>query len=342
MANEAGPAPWNKHGFESWFKRKRTSGGKLKYETGYKKVPRELAEFRSITTGNVYKMPRQDVDELTARLGENVDRNDVLSQQYSQDGKQLYRNIQTPTDYIDFAFEKQSQHKNLVTQECKGGHILALTYNPLYNVLMVKFRNRNDIVVFFNLPANVATRLMYLAETDSMAISPVDGELRHAVGVEFWNLVRVRQTVHQTQYPFQYTTDFRTGEPFGRTPGTGPGGGPSKYIYREAEPQRKAFDKKTGEEIIRETVQVRERRKGDSRDYEGLMSNPEGFKNRLDIDDIGYYLEDGRYEKDIRKFGEHSAAAMALMNAKKQYDSAAVSAEDIMQGLIDQGVDADL
>lgn len=201
-----GPSPFNKD-FSDWYSKKR--------HTGNKKEMKGLRKLRSSLTGDVYMLPSHDYHELVKHFKEHESE---LSDVYKSDNKQLYKNIQTPADYIDFAFEKKSQQKNLVTQECKGGHILKLTYNPLYKLLMVEFTNRGDVCVFFNLPANVAAELMHFAENNTMGISSRDGTQRHMVGIYFWDLVRVRGTVHDTRYPFQYTKDFRTGKAFGARP----------------------------------------------------------------------------------------------------------------------------
>lgn len=302
-----GPSPFSQD-FPEWYERKRHSSNKKEMkglQAGY-----PTRKLRSNLTGDVYMLPRQDYEELVKYFGEHQSE---LSEGYNN-GKQLYRKIHTPADFIDYAFEKKSQQKNIVTQECKSGHIKALSYNALYMLLMVEFTNRGDVVVFFNLPANVASTLMYLAENDTMAVSPVDGTQRHAVGVQFWNLVRVRGTIHETRFPFQYTKDFRTGEAFGRREGAGVHGEGNKYDYFEAEPQRRRFDKKTGEEIIRETVQVRARkdkknRHGETdvfkREEDALGQNQNVYE--YTIDDFADYFED--LNKSV--FDKHRAMAGA-------------------------------
>jgi len=199
-------------------------------------------EIRSSLTGDVYKMPKHDYQQLVDHFNEHVSK---ISQAYA-DGNQVARNIRTPADLIDFAFEKDTQKKNLETQECAEGHIKRVSYNPLYMLLKVSFRKRGDEVVFFDLPPNVAATLLIHARDGNMGTSPSDGRTRHMVGIEFWNLVRVRGTQHDTRYPFQYTIDNRTGSwggtgkngnpiyeaDYGRRPGSGATGkGTNKYAY---------------------------------------------------------------------------------------------------------------
>lgn len=226
---EAGPLPLNKSEYSAWLNTRNNVKNAKEYKRLSSSAPSR--DLRGSLTGDVYKMPEQDYNQLVDWLKEH---HSELSPVYTSDGKQLKRNIQTPADFIDFAF-KENQQKNIETVECKGGHILALSYNWNYKLLMVRFKNEGregNVVVFFNLPANTAATLMMHGRYNSMAPPTKAGKERHMVGVEFWNLVRIRGTLHGTRYPFQYTEDFRSGNPSGRTVGIGPDGKPSKYVYK--------------------------------------------------------------------------------------------------------------
>ena len=288
-----GPSPFNPD-YTEWYNKKRSNTNKKETKALLAGYP--TRRLNSNLTGDVYLLPRHDYNELVKYFGEHQSE---LSEGY-KDGKQLYRKIQTPADYIDYAFEKQSQQKQLVTQECQGGHIKKLTYNPLYMLLMVEFTNRGDICVFFNLPANVASTLMYLAENNTMAPPAKNGRERHAVGVEFWNLVRVRGTIHDTRYPFQYTADMRTGRAFGRQEGVGPDGKPSKWVTIQDAPKRKRFDKKTGEEIIRGSVPVRVLRSDIERSQYAGEDADIDFSD-ITEDDLSHYFDKGAYNKDLAR-----------------------------------------
>lgn len=225
----AGPLPFNKSEYSDWLNARNS----VKNAKEYKRLsyPAYQRSLRESLTGDVYKMPEQDYHQLVDWLKEH---HSALSPTYAANGKQLKRDIQTPADFIDFAF-KENQQKNIETVECKGGHILSLSYNWNYKLLMVRFKNEGregNVVVFFNLPANTAATLMMHGRYNNMAPPTKEGKERHMVGVEFWNLVRIRGTLHGTRYPFQYTEDFRSGNPSGRTVGIGPDGKPSKYIYK--------------------------------------------------------------------------------------------------------------
>lgn len=314
-----GPSPFSPD-FSDWYERKRHSKNKKEMkglQAGY-----PTRKLKSNLTGDIYLLPRQDYEELVKHFGEHQSE---LSEGYNN-GKQLYRKIQTPADYIDYAFEKKSQQKNIVTQECKGGHIKALSYNALYMLFMVEFTNRGDVVVFFNLPANVASTLMYLAKNDTMAVSPVDGTQRHAVGVQFWNLVRVRGTVHDTRYPFEYTKDFRTGEAFGRREGVGPDGGNTKWVYnRDPIPDKRyksenGHDENFSDTVLR-TTPLRIKREDFER--QKRMLEKEAARDRYEgeeyeavtEDDLATYFDKGQYNKDLA-----NANSYKLKRLRQAYD----------------------
>lgn len=214
VAVKSGPAPWSA-GFS-----KNPVSGRVKFAS--KRSLRNVRDLRRVTgrsSGNVYNLPAKDYKDVVEYLnlmhmnteGSGMRQiNGGLSAGYkkaAEKGKHRLRDVHTPGDFIDFGFSNE-QKENITTVACKGGHIAMLSYNPVYMLLKVQFSkscNLPDTVVFFNLPANVATTLMYLAESNAMAAPGKNGEERHAVGVEFWNLVRVRGTVHETQYSFSYT-----------------------------------------------------------------------------------------------------------------------------------------
>ena len=193
-------------------------------------------------TGDTYKVAARDYKELTEYLASaNSKRgtggyNEVqggLTEGYivskaNRGGVGKYGDVRSAGDFIDFGFSKE-QEGNLTYVECKGGHIKALTYNPKYLLLKVEFSpdNGGDVCVFFNLPANVATTLMYLGENGTMAPPDKNGRERHAVGVEFWNLVRVRGTIHDTQYQFTYE--------YGGPSAIGSSAGGADFSYSEQE-----------------------------------------------------------------------------------------------------------
>ncbi len=322
------------------------SESRVKQDMDAQEYLKGYREIRSSLTGDVYKMPQHDYKQLVQYFNEHVSQ---ISQTYA-DSNQVSSKIQTPADLIDYAFEKKSQQKNLEIQECAEGHIKSISYNPVYMLLKVSFRKRGDEVVFFDLPPNVAATLLIHARDGNMGTSPVDGKPRHMVGIEFWNLVRVRGTQHETRYPFQYTIDNRTGSwngdnrtysaEYGRRPGSGATGrGQNKYSYVDSlgledmgEEDPYDMRRKNISEEKRSEYPVKERRyewdeytrmfnkANRDRVHDMSTENLEGW----DIDDMAEYFDSDGKLHDL--YNNHFAKTQGNMRknlelAKKLYES---------------------
>lgn len=325
----AGPSPFSKSEYSDWLNARNS----IKNAKEYKRLssPAPSRDLRGSLSGDIYKMPEQDFHQLVDWLKEH---HSVLSPTYAANGKQLKRDIQTPADFIDFAF-KENQQKNIETVECKGGHILSLSYNWNYKLLMVRFKNEGregNVVVFFNLPANTAATLMMHGRYNNMAPPTKTGKERHMVGVEFWNLVRIRGTLHGTRYPFQYTEDFRSGNPSGRTVGVGPDGKPSKYIYKS-------------------DVELLDKRRSKQRnDYEGddkiqTVEQPDAVKRRISEKNPARFLREDfeaqqrreQYEEEKdRMLHSKYTSAEDLADIKDYFDDDILS-EDRDNPNVDKG-----
>ena len=183
--------------------------------------------------GNEYKMPESDYDEYMTYYRSQSE--ESLSDGYSKSGRS--RDIKTPADYVDYAFGKNTKAVVVTQKGC--GHIKMLWYSAYYQILKVKFWN-GTICAFFRVPKEVAGVLLALAQTGT-TMHTENGE-RHMLGVYFWDLVRIRRTVHGSRYKFVYTDDRNTGGLPGRPYGSG------EYLYRaEQGPARnvqKAIDTK--------------------------------------------------------------------------------------------------
>lgn len=83
------------------------------------------------------------------------------------------------------------------------GHIVSLKFNSERNLLWVSFAKGAD-VIYSKVPSAVVGQLIAYAENDSFTVSPVTGERVHLLGVEFWNLIRIRGQLHGSRYPFEY------------------------------------------------------------------------------------------------------------------------------------------
>ena len=88
------------------------------------------------------------------------------------------------------------------------GHILKLEYSVMYMILRVTFRNKGSVVAYMKVPTGVAGELLSLARSNATQLRSVDGKLRHVLGMRFWDLVRIRGTIHGTRYKFEYVTDM--------------------------------------------------------------------------------------------------------------------------------------
>ena len=210
MNVDAGPSIFlDQSAYKDWkrskasYKNRRASKELSKDYKDWEQQPLQYSKrnLKTSLLGNNYWMPEHDANELEHYVQKNQS---VLSDSYK--GKQRLYNVQTPADFIDYAFT-DARLKNVETAEASGGHILSVSYNSLYKILIVKFAKQaalGDTCAFFDLPANVAALLLHYARTNQLA--PSDGKHeRHMLGVEFWNLVRVRGTLHNTRYAFEYT-----------------------------------------------------------------------------------------------------------------------------------------
>jgi hypothetical protein len=94
-----------------------------------------------------------------------------------------------------------------------AGHIGKVQYAPARQLLDVTFqRSANstggrdgDEVVFFRVPKEVYSELLYLGE-DAKTIIDAQGKERHLIGIRFWDIVRIRGTNSGARYRFEYLT----------------------------------------------------------------------------------------------------------------------------------------
>lgn len=135
-----------------------------------------------------------------------------LTDEYKKTG--VLSSTSSNADYIDFSFSKDTD--NVITFEKEGpkdkiGHIRKLEYNSATLVLRVTFTNNGNMAAYFRVPSVVAGELLYLAKTDSKQISTRTYNYVHTLGVRFWDLVRIRGTIHGSRFAFVYTTDNGAG-----------------------------------------------------------------------------------------------------------------------------------
>ena len=86
------------------------------------------------------------------------------------------------------------------------GHIAKLEYAAKEKVMRVTFAN-GSVTSYFNFEHGIAGLLLRLAITGQTAGYYYHGRMshvRHALGVEFWQLVRIRNQRTGSRYPFEY------------------------------------------------------------------------------------------------------------------------------------------
>ena len=156
---------------------------------------------------------------LSAKMHELTDRATGKSYEVPDDDYRQYlgqKQDRSIEQYITDVFGSSTDVKVVEPRATGGdtGHIIKLEYAVLYKVLRVTFRKPSkggQVVAYLNVPAPVAGELLYLAESNQTQVSASSGTLRHVLGIRFWDLVRIRGTIHGTRYPFNYVTDMGNG-----------------------------------------------------------------------------------------------------------------------------------
>lgn len=113
-----------------------------------------------------------------------------------------------PTDdvmaFVTSAFNKEDPSHGPLYEQEGCGHIAKLEYAQRDLVLRVTFTNNGAVCVFLGVPTAVAGELLALARSKVTRISSVTGTSKHALGMVFWDLVRIRGQKHGSRYPFEY------------------------------------------------------------------------------------------------------------------------------------------
>lgn len=158
-----------------------------------KVTPAKMHELTDPATGKPYEVPDDDYRQY---LGQKQDK--------------------SIENYVADAFGSSADVKVVEPRATGGdtGHIIKLEYAVMYNILRVTFKKPSkdgQVVAYMNVPAPVAGELLYLAEANPTQVSATNGSIRHVLGMRFWDLVRIRGTIHGTRYPFKYVTDMGNG-----------------------------------------------------------------------------------------------------------------------------------
>ena len=158
-----------------------------------KVTPTKMHELTDPATGKSYEVPDDDYRQY---LGQKQDK--------------------SVEKYVADAFGSSADVKVIEPRATGGdtGHIIKLEYAVLYKILRVTFKKPSkggQVVAYMNVPAPVAGELLYLAESNQTQVSATSGAQRHVLGMRFWDLIRIRGTIHGTRYPFEYVTDMGNG-----------------------------------------------------------------------------------------------------------------------------------
>lgn len=156
---------------------------------------------RGIKSGTVEKVYRTAPDGRKVTLYKSKGYDDYVGFHSHENGLDENPDLFA---YAMHAFNKDAASHGQVYESDGCGHIKKLKYNSDMQVLWVEFTNRGDICVFFRVPRGVGGTLLHHAKSKSMGVSPVSGQQRHLLGMEFWDLVRIRGQRHGAKYPFEY------------------------------------------------------------------------------------------------------------------------------------------
>lgn len=205
MAGGYGPSPFSNYAdFKAWHQANRgrrkvqyAPGTKLAIGSGYSKKPKRPPTKQLIgTNGNLITTP--DVIDFDDWLDIFEAQGGDVSELYSGSKKHgKYGNIQNLADLADYAFNVTKGQ--VYTVKPTGGHILQLDYSPHFQVLRVHFEKHGNVVCYFYVPKSVFATLEALADSPQTRMD-AHGIPRHLVGIYFWDLIRVRGTLHGNRY----------------------------------------------------------------------------------------------------------------------------------------------
>ena len=176
----------------------------MRYNNSHKDTP-GIKYTGKVSRGNM----RQLTDPATGKPYEVPDDDYRQYLGIGRQGKSI-------NNYIADAFGPTAKI-NAVEPRATGGdpgHIIKLEYSEMYKILRVTFKKPSkggQVVAYMNVPVPVAGELLYLAEANPTQVSANSGSIRHVLGMRFWDLIRIRGTIHGSRYPFDYVTDMGNG-----------------------------------------------------------------------------------------------------------------------------------
>ena len=175
----------------------------LAQSSGYWKRPTRppMKTLVDSLTGKTYQTPDViDWDDWVDMF--HIQGGGEMSDAYkSNPSKDTYRTL---ADYCNFAFDRPGE-SSFYTFECPEGHIKRVDYNYGTRIMRVNFKKYDRWCCYFFVPTQIYETLKKLSE--GMPVRMGYGNVpRHLVGIYFWDLVRVRGTIHGNRYECCYTT----------------------------------------------------------------------------------------------------------------------------------------
>lgn len=199
-------------------KRSRVAYNKFGFaqSSGYWKKP-SRPEMKELTDslGNKYYTPDViDWDDWVDMFG--IHPEGELTERYKNapDSRKKKREaIESLADWCNWSFDRHDSSYD--SFDCPEGHIERVDYNNSSKIMRVEFRGsgKNPVratVCYFYVPKEVYDTLKKLSEGMDTRIGK-DGKLRHLVGIYFWDLIRIRGTVHGNRYECCYSASGEGG-----------------------------------------------------------------------------------------------------------------------------------
>lgn len=238
MAATAGLAPWTK-GFKRLSDKDYNQGfipghGFLAYGRDDKwKNPPKKPKGRYLTvptTGVKYYVTNKDIEALI-RTANSLDESgnykyvpdEIFMRFIAKHNDSMESGM---AEYIEQSFNGKGKGNIYSTEGL--GHILQLEYNDYTQVMRVHFK-KGAVCAYFRVPMIVFGELYHLAQSKITTKHTFDGKERSALGVRFWDLVRIRGSFTGGKFRFVYEHD-NDNEPSINGPGR-----PQKNIIYEEE-----------------------------------------------------------------------------------------------------------
>lgn len=307
QVGHAGPAPWSPdyEGFKRVNKRKLKKAGYVQTQTGY-------VQTLGKEWDRVNKPEKKQVRLASGRMATVIDSHLGVPLGYQGPSKTITdESGLSSLDYVAKVFD--GKHKTYKVEGC--GHIADMEYSAYYQLLKVHFVKGDSIVVYFRVPSSVFGELYYLALNKSKQISTVDFQERHVLGIRFWDLIRIRGTLHGARYRFEYTQDYTsTGGAVGRPMGSG------EFVNVQVNKQ------KPGRRSVNDPLGLK------PGEFTNVRVPKRDILEDWNIDDLEDYFEYGNYNTHISKV-KSNEAKKSLHEAYNLYNDGA-DEEDILNKLL--------